>query len=117
MERAHPDHNLISSNRVQGTRVFSIAGEHIGDVDHMMIDKQSGQVRYVVISFGGFLGIAHKHNPLPWSTLTYDTELCGYATEITEAQLKDSPKFSDDEPPNRAWEEQIYSHYGLMPYW
>ncbi len=117
MERAHPDHTIISSNRVQDTKVFSLAGEHIGDVDHLMIDKQSGQVEYVVVSFGGFLGLGHNHYPLPWPALTYSTELGGYATGVTEDQLRDSPKFSDDELPDRAWEAQMYSHYSVVPYW
>jgi hypothetical protein len=27
------------------------------------------------MSFGGFVGLAHSHYPLPWGALTYDTSL------------------------------------------
>ena len=62
----------------------------------MLIEKISGRVAYVVVSFRGFLGLAHSHYPIPWSALKYDTSLGGYRTGITEAQLRDAPEFSDD---------------------
>jgi hypothetical protein len=33
----------------------------IGEIDHLLIDKVSGRVVYAVMSFGGFLGLAHSH--------------------------------------------------------
>ena len=41
---AHPNHQLISSEDVEGTSVFSISQEKIGEIDHLMIDKLSGKV-------------------------------------------------------------------------
>jgi hypothetical protein len=32
-------------------------------------------------------------DPLPWHSLSYDTDLDGYATNLTEAQLKGAPKY------------------------
>lgn len=117
MERAHPDHSMISSERVKGTNVYSPEKEKIGAVDHLMIDKVSGRVRYAVISFGGFLGLDESHYPVPWQMLTYDTELEGYQTPITEDQLKDSPQFSDDAFGDKQWEEALHKHYQVPPYW
>ena len=88
---AHPDRRLISSEDVQGTNVYGIGDEAIGEIDHLLIEKMSGRVAYAVMSFGGFLGLAHSHYPIPWSALKYDTALQGYRTGITEAQLKDAP--------------------------
>jgi hypothetical protein len=34
-----------------------------------MVDKYSGQVAYVIMSFGGFLGIGESYHPLPWRVL------------------------------------------------
>jgi hypothetical protein len=92
---AHPDHRLISSEDVQGTDVYGIGDEAIGEIDHLLIEKISGRVAYAVMSFGGFLGLAHSHYPIPWSALKYDTALQGYRTGITEAQLEDAPAFVD----------------------
>jgi hypothetical protein len=44
---------LISLDKVEGTSVYSRAGESVGSVYTVMIDKYSGQVAYAVMSFGG----------------------------------------------------------------
>ena len=86
----HPNHQLISSEDVEGTEVYDSAGKNIGEVDHLMIDKLSGRVAYAVISFGGFLGLGHSHYPVPWGALKYDTSLGGFRTSINQQQLKDA---------------------------
>jgi sporulation protein YlmC with PRC-barrel domain len=114
---AHPNHRCISSNDVQGTEVYGADGKHIGEVDHLIIDKMSGRVAYGVISFGGFMGLGHSHYPIPWSALTYDTQLGGFRTNITEQQLRDMPQFSDDSWQDRDWETRAHQYYRARPYW
>jgi hypothetical protein len=114
---AHPNHNLISSEDVEGTAVYDMKGSQIGEIDHLMIDKISGRVTYAVMSFGGFLGLGHSHYPIPWGALTYDTNWGGYVTSVTERQLKDAPAFSDDTWGDRDWERRTHEHYGAQTYW
>ena len=64
---------LIASNKVEGTAVYNRTGEQLGTVFNFMVDKVSGQVAYVVMSFGGFLGMGESYHPLPWKALTYDS--------------------------------------------
>ena len=118
---AHPNHQLISSEDVQGTEVYGLGEEKVGEIDHLMIDKLSGRVIYAVMSFGGFLGLGHSHYPLPWAALKYDTGLGGYRTAITEQQLKDAPEFSDDfvvrprlgnQHPSPLWGEAVLGCHG-----
>jgi hypothetical protein len=87
----HPNHQLISSEDVEGTEVYDPKGKHIGEVDHLMTDKLSGRVAYAMISFGGFLGLGHSHYPVPWNALTYDTKLSGFRTNINEGQSHPRP--------------------------
>ena len=113
----HPNHQLISSEDVEGTKVYDMAGKNIGEVDHLMIDKMSGRVAYGVISFGGFMGLGHSHYPVPWGALKYDTSLGGFRTNISEKQLKDAPEFSDDTWGDRDWEARTHKHYAAPQYW
>ena len=102
---------LISSNRVEGTEVYGADQEHIGEIQHLMIDKVSGQVAYAVMSFGGILGMGKKSYPLPWNMLKYDTELDGYRTEIVKEQLEDAPEYNEedfsDEDFSQNWAERF----------
>ena len=67
--------NLIASDKVEGTPVYRLNGDNIGQIERVMIDKISGKVAYAVMSFGGFLGIGEDYYPLPWSVLTYNLSL------------------------------------------
>lgn len=97
MAEAKETGTLIGSDKVEGTAVYGSDKEKIGSIERVMIDKMSGKVSYAVLSFGGFLGIGHDHYPLPWNSLKYDTNLGGYITGITEAQLKGAPKYANDD--------------------
>ena len=106
--------NLIASDKVEGTKVYSIKGEKLGEIDHKMIGKLSGRVEYVVMTSGGLLGMGEKRYPLPWDVLDYHTDRGGYVLNITEEQLKKGPSFEKDQRPvyDRAFGEKVYSHYG-----
>lgn len=112
-------HDLIESDRVEGTNVYRSDGTKIGSIERLMIDKYSGQVAYAVMSFGGFLGLGHDHYPVPWAKLDYNPELGGYEVNISETELKNAPHF--DPGKEYSWDtvqgQKIYGHYGVPAYW
>ena len=111
-------HDLIASDKVEGTDVYGTGDDKIGSIERLIIEKRSGRVSYAVMSFGGFLGIGHDHYPLPWAKLTYDEDLGGYRTDVSKEQVEGAPKYEND---NDDWSadrgRQIYDHYGVAPYW
>jgi hypothetical protein len=90
---------LIASSKVEGTPVFNGAGEQLGSVYNFMVDKITGQVAYVVMSFGGFLGIGESYHPLPWRALAYDTRLGGYVVDVDKDRLAGAPAYGNGEDP------------------
>ena len=118
MGMAQPNANLISSDKVEGTAVYDAAGNKIGEIDHLMIDRMSGVVRYGIMTFGGFLGIGEGEYPLPWKSFRYDTNLCGYVANVTEEQLQNAPEYAGEESwSDRDWETRLNKNYGSTPYW
>ncbi len=87
---------VIESSRVEGTAVYDPAGKCIGTIQQLLIEKVSGRVLYVDMTFGGFLGLRAHHHTIPWEKLTYDTRLGGYRTDITEEQVRAAPAFYGD---------------------
>ncbi|MGQ0567742.1 MAG: PRC-barrel domain-containing protein [Gemmobacter sp.] len=116
-EAAQNRSSTVTSTDVNGTQVYSPAGEHLGAIDHLVIDKASGNIAYAVMSFGGFLGIGADHHPIPWKKLRYDTRLGGYVTDITRDQLEGAPARPDDWRDNRDWAAKNHGYYGTAPYW
>ena len=112
--------DLIGSDKVEGTHVFNRQGEHLGQIEKVMLDKYSGKVAYAVMSFGGFLGMGEEHYPLPWEVLDYDTGVDGYVVDLDRSKLDGAPSFTRGSEPawsDPAYNREIYGHYGLAyPY-
>jgi hypothetical protein len=86
--------SVISSDKVEGTNVYNPAGEKLGSIDDLMIDRYSGQVRYAVMEFGGFLGMGTDRYPIPWSMLKYDVVMFGYVVDLDMNNLYLAPRFT-----------------------
>ena len=111
----HMDDGVISSKDVEGTSVFSSSGSKLGSIDELMIDKASGQVRYAVMEFGGFLGVGTDRYPVPWSLLTYDIDKGGYVVPLDRAKLDGAPNHREGSVPryDAAYEQHLNSYYGV----
>ena len=112
--------HVISSDRVTGTSVYNIAGEKLGSVYKVMLDKYSGKVAYALMSFGGFLGIGEKYHPLPWTALKYDTSKEGYVVNLDKRTLEGAPTVDNYEGPHwadEAWNRRVHDYYKERPFW
>ncbi|MEO1969623.1 MAG: CBS domain-containing protein [Sphingomonadaceae bacterium] len=113
--KAKPARPLISSKRVEGTPVFRPNGDRIGSVDHFMVDKLTGQVEYVVLSFGGFLGLGEELRPLPWQALEYSQTFDGYVVSADDDTFRNSPFVRGGSAPDydSAYARSLYEFWGI----
>jgi sporulation protein YlmC with PRC-barrel domain len=101
---------LIAADKVEGTTVYNSAGENLGSVEDIMLDKMSGKACYAVLSFGGFLGMGTKQYPLPWEKLTYDTNMGGFVVNIDKATLENAPAYTEGGMRESDW-RAVDTHY------
>jgi hypothetical protein len=108
---------VIESDRVEGTAVFDSSANQIGTIKRLLIEKVSGRVVYVDVTFGGFLGMGVHHHTIPWDKLHYDTELEGYRTEVTETHLREAPSlYGDDQVwPDRERQKEFQDYWNDPP--
>lgn len=110
---------LIAAEKVNGTNVYNLAGDKLGNVDDIMIDKVSGRAIYAVMSFGGFLGMGEKFHPLPWAKLKYDAHKGGYVVNLDKKALEDAPSYDRDKEFDWTpdYGRKVDSYYGTPSYW
>jgi len=60
---------VLGSTRVVGNRVRNPAGEDLGTIDEVMLDVAAGRIAYVVLSYGGVLGVGGKYFAVPWEMI------------------------------------------------
>jgi len=106
---------VISSNKVEGTTVYNGAGDKLGSIDDLMIDKRTGHIRYAVLEFGGFLGMGTDRYPIPWDVLSYDTDKDGYVIPLDKGTLEKAPRYRPEEVPvyDSAYGNRIDRYYRM----
>ncbi len=112
--------SAIRAKKVLGTAVQDNSGRKIGEIEDIVLDKQSNNIMFAVVAFGGFLGMGDKYHPIPWSMLDYDPAENAYVVNVTREQLQAAPADSvaaltkDD---GQAFRESAHSYYNEPRYW
>lgn len=115
-----PGPDVMAASTLDGTKVMSSDGEHIGKISDIMLDLRSGRVAYAVLAEGGFLGMGSTLHAIPWSALTLDTDEKCFFVDITAEQIKNEPGFDMDHWPSMAdaqWGATVHQYYNRDPYW
>lgn len=100
----HSD-QIVRTADVINKSVTSPEGEGLGKIEEIVLDKVSGECRYVVLSFGGILGIGDKFFAIPWSKISYNPQNEGFSLSIDKEKLKHAPGFDKNCWPDMASEE------------
>jgi sporulation protein YlmC with PRC-barrel domain len=115
---AGPGPALMGADTLIGDSVVNAADEDLGDIKEIMLDMQTGQVAYAVLSFGGFLGMGDKLFAVPWQALHLDTVNKRFVLDIDKDRMQNAPGFDKDAWPDMAdarWAQHIHSFYGTDP--
>lgn len=118
--RSQNRRRVLSATAITGDQVRNSGGEDLGKIEEVMVDLDSGRVAYVVLSFGGFLGIGDKLFAVPWEALTINSEEHEFVLNVDKQMLVNAPGFDKDNWPDMAdanWGSEIHGHYGTKPAW
>ena len=89
----------------------------------MVIDMESGNVAYVVLSFGGasgVIGFKDKWIAVPLPLLKLGSTDGTIYLNVDKDDLEDAPGFKKGNWPNAItteWVEEVHVYYGVRPYW
>ena len=101
-------------------KVTNNANEHLGKIEDIVIDADSGRILYAVLSFGGFLGLGDKLFAIPWESLQLPSGNEAIVLNVDKEQLKNAPGFDKKNWPNFADEQfatTTYTYYKVTPFW
>jgi len=78
-----------------------------------MINVHDGKIEYVIIEFGGFLGIGEKFFAVPYKILDLDTDRHAYILNQKREVLENAPGFDKDHWP----ETNSHEFDKVVNYW
>jgi sporulation protein YlmC with PRC-barrel domain len=107
---------FLPTTTIKGSKVVNSYEEHLGLIEEVMIDAEKGNIAYVLLSVGGFLGIGNKLFAIPWEAL--ESSRGDYILRIDKSVLEQTNGF-DKEEWSLTLDElaKVYAHFGIQPYW
>lgn len=102
----------LTASSIIGDKVQSEEDEAMGEIKDIMIDLASGKIDYMIIEFGGFLGIGIKYFAIPFSLLTVNPDKKIFVFNQKKELLENAPGFDLDHWPNTNFhKEESYWHF------
>lgn len=104
----------LTSSTIVGDKVYNTLDESLGEIKDLMLDLSEGKIEYVVIEFGGFLGIGEKYFAVPFKALTLDTSRHAFILHQKKEVLENAPGFDKNHWPetNSHAMEKTYNYWG-----
>jgi len=109
---------FLSANTIKSDKVVNKNGDHLGKIEELMVDLEYGTIAYVVLSFGGFMGIGDKLFAVPWKALSLRPHEHAFTLDISKEVLEKAEGFDKSNwPLTRERLSNMYTYYGYEPYW
>jgi hypothetical protein len=106
MDRDEPRYpgmaQYVTTYDLIGMRVENAAGENVGTIRDFAFNLESGEVKYMVMGYGGWLGIAETYAAVPLGAFqpqAIDTDDPFMMLEVTRDQLRGAPEYRMDHWP------------------
>jgi len=105
------------ASKVIGAAVKNPTGEDLGKIEDFVVDPASGQTKYAVLSFGGFLGIGDKYFAIPWHALNLQrdsTDKFHFVLFVSKGRMKNAPGFDKNNWPdvgNPKWASDVDTYF------
>ena len=109
-------YSLYPGNRIVGYYLYDIQNELVGRIQGLMVDPESFNPRYLVLTIGGFLFTEGKIVLFPKAH--YEAlELGKVKTSWRRDSIQQSPSINDVRSLTLEKEQVILGYYDLEPYW
>jgi hypothetical protein len=104
---------LITGSSLLNYTFENIQGEATGQVQDIVLDVATGQVLFLIISYGGFLDLGATELPVPLSAFAWQPGNQLVLT-VEEARLENFPQLDQNWPDASVpgWEDQLATFWG-----
>lgn len=104
-----------------GATIHNTKNKRLGEIDDVVASKN--QIQYVLVSYGGFLGLGEEQVVVPWQRLRVAviTDENGrvedriFVLNMSEKQLEAAPRFKKGDEKwlrDEDWQKKNLEHYG-----
>jgi sporulation protein YlmC with PRC-barrel domain len=114
----------IRASQLIGMNIENSQQKGVGEVNDIVLDARTGEIQYVAVTYGGFLGVGNKMFAVPFAAFEVrqdpddpdDYDDLVLVLDVTEQQLEGAKGFDEDHWPNFADENftnDLYRRYDV----
>lgn len=105
---------VLTATSIIGDKVENNQGDDIGHIKDIMLNIHDGSIEYLIIEFGGFLGIGEKLFAVPFSALRLNASKKDFILDVDKKFLETAPGFNKDHWPetNSHYYEHVHATWG-----
>lgn len=92
----------IRASTLIGTEVYNRQDKHLGEINDIVLDKDGKKIGYVVLSYGGLLGMGDKLFAMPKDMVQHTPGQDKAYVALDEQSLKSAPGFDKNNWPSEA---------------
>lgn len=115
-----PYNGFLLGSTISGSHLKNFQGEDIGTIHDLVVNPDTGRVRFAVLDVGGFLGMGDTKVVVPWGAVGLEKNKPGsepsYVIDATKERLKTAPKFDASKMSDlytRANAQPIFDYYSI----
>ena len=114
-QKESADSHLRSNQAVTGYTIEATDGE-IGHVDGFVVNDRAWAIRYIEVATRNWWPGKKVLVSPEWIERVSWTD-SKVVTRLTREAIKAAPEYIESEPITREYENRLYFHYGVPPYW
>lgn len=105
------NYSLPDEQDVRGWDIIDPQDNVVGEVDDLLVDRESGAVPYVIADVGGLFGIGTDTCVIPMQALAAVSETEELRISRSAEQMKEAPSFDEDDELTDGYFERVASFY------
>jgi sporulation protein YlmC with PRC-barrel domain len=97
----------VRASKLIGMNIQNPQGKNVGEINDLVVDANTGKIRYAAVTYGGFLGIGNKMFAVPFEAFKCqpnptDPKTTVLILDVTQQQLEGSVGFDESSWPDFA---------------
>jgi sporulation protein YlmC with PRC-barrel domain len=102
------------ASKIIGSTVRDAQGRRIGQIKELVLDSRRGEIAYVIVSFGGVMGVGKKLHAIPWRAFQLGDTENHYVLAADRETINLAPGFDKAKWPDMAdqkWSTEVERYW------
>lgn len=110
----HKSDSGVRLSKLMDAKIKSSDGESLGEIEDVIVEPGTGEIKFAIVGKGGFLGLGEKLVPVPWQAINAKSDK-EFSINLDSEKLKTAPTAKDktfaqlNDPSHTATIYQFYS--------